>query len=93
MSTMNNKLGSALGDEARSLNVAEGDRYVVCLAASYGETAGIRSVEQAAAALLAATLDGESAKTIWFVYDRQTDEHHMLDQGDIEDIMYSRGMI
>ena len=90
---MNNKLGSALGDEARSLSVAEGDRYVVCLAASYGETAGIRSVEQAAAALLAATLDKESTKTIWFVYDRHTDEHHMLDQGDIEDIIYSRGMI
>lgn len=94
MTLMNNKLGRPIGKEGRSVYILEGDRYVVCLAGTYGNNDDkVTSVEQAAAAMLALTLDKSSTGTMWFVFDRKTGDHHILDQSEFEEIIHDRGWI
>lgn len=96
MTTTNNRLGEAVGSEGMSIYLNRDDinqRYVVTLAMSYGLPDGVSTPKEAAAAALALTRDEGCAETVWFVFDRQTGEHHCFDQGEFESIMHEKGMI
>lgn len=105
MTTTNNKLGKAVGEEGRSIYLgapvgAENDgdiaRFIVTLAVGYGQdggTDGVKTPEQAAAAALALTLDAGSDGTCWFVFDRETGQHHCFQQSEFVDLMYEEGML
>lgn len=69
----------------QTIYVTEEDRYVVSLIVGYGNGDGVASPEEAAAAALDLTRDLGSSDTVWFVYDRQTDNTHRLEQADFEE--------
>jgi hypothetical protein len=105
MTTTNNKLGTAVGEEGRSIYLGEPvgskadadiPRFIVTFAVGYGQDGGsdgIKTPQMAAAAALALTRDSGSEGTCWFVFDRETGEHHCFDQSEFISLMEEHEMV
>lgn len=73
--------------EMRSVNYEPNDRYIVSFitGTEFKKDAPMPQTPEMAAALsLAMTRDARSDETIWFVFDRATEELHMFEQRDFE---------
>lgn len=65
--------------------VSSCDRFVVSLVVGCNvESDGVKTPKQALAAALDLTTDEGSCDTHWYVFDRQTGDLHLIEQGDAE---------
>lgn len=69
--------------EIETAYVQDSDRFVVSLIVGYGQADGVTSPAAALAAALDLTRDAGSAGTQWYVFDRQSQRMHRLEQSDV----------
>ena len=81
---MGHTLPEQLVEQIGNTYVSDEDRFVVSLVVGYAEDEDVTTAHQAAAKALSLTRDLGSFDTHWYVYDRQTGELALIEQGEFD---------